>query len=187
MAAVAATEPRRGARVAATLAAVLALASLPLHAWMLLDHPHGVPLTALMVAMALACLWCAVGALRSLAARAAPPASAGPRARGTGLPCRREAPLRHLWGMSVAMALLHVALLTGFPLVAGAHHHGGSAAGAAITADGVPGVGTGPTLMLLALVLELAVCFACASAVRARRPDRQPGGAWAQETVGTTA
>jgi hypothetical protein len=158
----AAAAPRAG-RTATWLAALLAAASLPLHAWMLADHPHGLLLTALMAAMALGCLWCAVNAVRSLAFPAVAPAARPP--------CSRGSSVRHLWAMALSMALLHVALLTGFPVSPGAHHHGSAATGGHLAA----GVETGTPLMLVIIALELAVCFACAAALRARHPASRRG------------
>lgn len=120
----------------------LATASVPLHAWMLLSHGHGAALTGLMAALALWCLWCAAGVGRALLAP--------PRAVSA------ERPLRHLWVMAAVMAGLHLVLLTGVP---GHHTH------AAGPVDAGPASGGG-ALMLGVLVLELAVCFACALALR---------------------
>lgn len=132
--------------VAAWLAITLAIGSVPLHGWMLIAHPHGITLTALMGAMALWCLWCAVGAVRPLFRGRFPAPS----------------PVRHLWAMASAMALLHVVLVTGFP--AGGHHHSAGTAHGGTQLGPVSGAG----LMLAVVVLELAICFACAVALRDR-------------------
>ncbi|MGD6980313.1 MULTISPECIES: hypothetical protein [Citricoccus] len=152
----------------ATLAAAgLAAASVPLHGWMLVAHSHGVVLSLLMGAMALWCLWCAVGAVRRGDTRTAVTA------------CHRIRALRHLWVMAGTMALLHVVLLTG--ALGGGGHHGAHGAGAGtapsattgLTASAVvePGAGAGTSLMLAIVALEVAVCFACALALRTRRPS----------------
>lgn len=152
---------------ATLVAAGLAAASVPLHGWMLVAHSHGVVLSLLMGAMALWCLWCAVGAVRRGDTRTA------------GTACHRIRALRHLWVMAGAMALLHVVLLTG--VLGGGGHHGAHGAGAGTapsaptgpTASAVvePGAGAGTALMLAIVALEVAVCFACALALRTRRPS----------------
>lgn len=159
---------------AAWAAALLALASAPLHAVMLFSHPHSVVLTGLMTAMVLWCLGCALGVLRGLL---------GPGTLTGGHPARRASgcqdtrSLRHLWSMAVAMALLHVWLLTGFPVAA--HHHGASAAsgtegGATASTAAGPLIDTGAGLMLAVIAVELAVCFACALALRTRSRRAAP-------------
>jgi hypothetical protein len=161
------TRPATEAAAAGLAAAGLAAASVPLHGWMLAIQSHGVVLTALMAAMALWCLWCAVGVVRGMGGRR----SGAFRAR-----CARTRSLRHLWVMAGAMALLHVALLTGL-LSGGGHHaahgtamsHGMTAEAAATTGAGV---GPGAGLTLAIVVLEVAVCFACAAAVRTRYVPR---------------
>lgn len=120
------------------VAALLAIASAPLHAWMLFEHSHGALITFLMATMAAWCLWCAVGAIR-------PPADTRTRS------------LRHLWSMAIVMALMHIALLTGFPVSAGTHHHGDE-----LNIK----VNTGAGLMVAIIVIELTICFACAVALR---------------------
>lgn len=167
------------------VASGLAAASVPLHGWMLAAHDHGIALSVAMGAMALWCLWCAVGAVR----RGAPDGRAGCGVqrgvqRGTVgrasmvRPCPRVRSLRHLWVMAGVMALLHVALLTGAPGGGhGAHGtpsthnahatHGAAPVQAAEAAAGA-GAGSGTGLMLAIVVLELAVCFACAGALRTR-------------------
>ncbi|MFC7401318.1 hypothetical protein [Citricoccus sp. GCM10030269] len=156
--AAAATTESRTARGATGLAVALTAGSVPLHAWMLTTHSHSPVLTALMTVMVLWCMWCAVGVIRS----------AGPGSRTA---------LRHLWVMAVAMIALHVVLLTG-PLTgllagqpdAGGHHHapGPAAVGPAVGAATSDTAGTAVTgLMLTVVALELAVCFACAVALRA--------------------
>ncbi|HRO94504.1 MAG TPA: hypothetical protein PLJ28_11345 [Citricoccus sp.] len=158
---------------ATLVAAGLAAASVPLHGWMLVAHSHGVVLSLLMGAMALWCLWCAVGAVRRGDTRTA------------GTACHRIRALRHLWVMAGVMALLHVVLLTG---ALGGGHHGAHGAGAGtatpattgFTATAVvePGAGAGTSLMLAIVALEVAVCFACALALRTRRPGGpRPGTA----------
>lgn len=163
------------------VASGLAAASVPLHGWMLAAHDHGTALSLAMGAMVLWCLWCAVGAVR----RGAPGAGAVREGAGhhrTGRPCPRVRSLRHLWVMAGVMALVHVALLTG---VLGGDHgaHGAHAAhgtGAAPATDAAAGAGvgtgSGTGLMLAIVALELAVCFACAGALRARSV-RGTGGA----------
>lgn len=163
----------RTARVATWVAAALSTGSVPLHAWMLVSHAHGPALTVLMAAMALWCCWCGIRAVRSIRV----PGSAA------GAPGPGAASLRHLWIMAQAMALLHVALLTGFP-DSGAHRHGGEPAGVAPASGlgapaGAPGAGATTQAgfggvaepLLWVVVLELAVCFACAVALRAGRLD----------------
>jgi hypothetical protein len=157
--------PSRLARAATLVAASLAMASVPLHGWMLVTHSHGVVLSLLMGAMALWCLWCAVGAVR----RGDVPAA------GTG--CPRVRALRHLWVMAGAMALLHVVLLTGG--LGGGHGAHGAEAGIATGSTATSttasttvleaGAGAGTSLMLAIVALEVAVCFACATALRTRR------------------
>lgn len=142
--AVQATTSNHLTRVAAWFAAGLAAVSVPLHGWMLVEHSHGVVLTVLMAAMTLGCLGCAVGVVRRV------------RTAGPGTACPRTRALRHLWVMAAAMALLHVALLTGFP--GGAHQHGSEPASTAVVA--------GAGLMLAIVALEVVVCFACAVALR---------------------
>ncbi|MEW1980724.1 hypothetical protein AB0333_07320 [Citricoccus sp. NPDC079358] len=172
--------------MATWVAAALATGSVPLHAWMLVSHAHGPALTVLMAVMALWCWWCGVRAVRAIRVPGLPAGAPGPGG----------ASLRHLWIMAQAMALLHVALLTGFP-GSGAHLHGGEppgvvpASGLGAPAGVVPasglgapaGVapGSGPATqagfggvaepLLWVVVLELAVCFACAVALRAGRLD----------------
>jgi hypothetical protein len=134
---------------------------------MLAAHSHGVLLTVLMGAMALWCLWCAVGVVRGMGGRR----SGAVRAR-----CARTRSLRHLWVMAGAMALLHVALLTG--AVGGGGHHAAHGTGIShgMTADAAAtvgaGVGPGTGLTLAIVVLEVAVCFACAAALRTRYVPR---------------
>ncbi|MDI3330178.1 MAG: hypothetical protein QJR09_05495 [Micrococcus sp.] len=144
------------------------MASVPLHAWMLLEHSHGIVLTVVMSAMVLWCLQCALGVLRRVAVRPA-----------TG--CTRTRALRHLWVMAGVMAALHVALLTGIPS-GGGGHHGTHGAGDGLAVDAAPavasaspvgsglGLDTGAPLMLAIVTLEVAVCFACAVALRTRPP-----------------
>ncbi|NUL44531.1 hypothetical protein F7P69_04885 [Cellulosimicrobium funkei] len=175
MAAAVHTEPRLAggagtARAATWVAAALATGSLPLHAWMLIAHAHGPILTVLMAAMTLWCWWCAVRAVR---------ASRDPGFSG-GTPGDGVAPLRHLWIMAQAMTLIHVALLTGFPGTGGHRHAGGPAGVAPGSGSGSPaGTGTQTSLggmaepLLWVVVLELAVCFACAVALRAGRSGTQ--------------
>lgn len=142
---------------AGSLAALLAIGSIPLHAWMLVSHPHGAITALLMGAMTLWCGWCAVGVLRSRA-----PAPAPARA------------VRHLWAMALAMTLLHTVLLTGFPVGTGAPHHGSAGgAGPAHAVSHTAGAGAGAGLMLAVLAVELAICFACAVALRADRTRHQ--------------
>ncbi|GAA1124647.1 hypothetical protein [Citricoccus alkalitolerans] len=166
------------------MAAALATGSVPLHAWMLISHAHGPVLTVLMAATALWCWWCGVRAVRAVRA-VRDPGSPG------GAPV---APLRHLWIMAQAMALVHVALLTGFPGTGG-HRHAGAPAGVGpwSGSGSQAGSGTQVTLdgvaepLLWVVVLELGVCFACAVALRAGRrgiqsalstaaPPTQPAG-----------
>ncbi|QCU77043.1 hypothetical protein E7744_01495 [Citricoccus sp. SGAir0253] len=140
----------------ATSAAVgLVAASVPLHAAMLAGHGHGPVLTTVMAAMVLWCLWCAAGTARAILR---PAAGVTPACHGRSL--------RHLWAMALAMVMLHVVLLTGFPFFPGGHRHGGASAAVSGTAAG-PDAGGG--LMLAVVGLELAVCFACAVALRAGR------------------
>lgn len=153
---------RRVTSSAATgLAVGLVAASLPLHALMLLDHAHGPVLSGLMAAMVLWCLWCAAGVVRVALrpGRAGVPGASPATGRG------HAAPLRHLWAMALAMAMLHVVLLTGFPFSTGGHHHGGSVAGAASGGAAV-GPDAGAGLMLAVVGVELAICFACSVALR---------------------
>lgn len=152
MAVAAATESSQAAPL---VAAGLAVASLPLHAWMLLAHAHGVVPTSLMAAMTLWCLGCAVGVVR---------APAGP---GRAAPCSRTRSLRHLWAMGAVMALLHVGLLTDW-LGLGGGHAGHAMHGAATGTGAGAGVSEGTSLMLAVVVLEVAICFACAVALRRR-------------------
>lgn len=153
MAAAPATE--RLAASGATWAAVgLVTASLPLHAAMLLGHGHGVVLTGVMAAMVLWCLRCALGLVRPAPGSAACPARS----------------LRHLWAMALAMVLLHVVLLTGFPWSRGGHHHGGAAS--AVASGATAGPDAGAVLMLAVVGVELAICFACAVGLRAARGAR---------------
>lgn len=129
------------ARPATLVAAGLATASVPLHAWMLAAHSHGGVLSLLMGAMALWCLWCVVDAVRSAT-------------------CIRAGAVRHLGVMAAAMTVLHVALFIGFPGIGAHGHHGATAAGSEAR------LSSGAGLMLAVVVLELVVCFACAVALR---------------------
>ncbi len=149
------TAARRRAASGATWAAVgLVTASLPLHAAMLLGHGHGVVLTGVMAAMVLWCLRCALSLVRPAPGSAACPARS----------------LRHLWAMALAMVLLHVVLLTGFPWSRGGHHHGGAAS--AVASGATAGPDAGAVLMLAVVGVELAICFACAVGLRAARGAR---------------
>jgi hypothetical protein len=150
------------------VAAGLATASVPLHIWMLAAHSHGLLLALLMGAMTLWCLWCAAGTVRRVDARP----------RGTA--CPRTRALRHLWLMAGVMALLHVVLLTG--VLGGGGHHAGHGAGVGTAASSTtsfttvsaavvePGADAGTSLMLAIIAVEVAVCFACALALRTRHP-----------------
>ena len=107
------------ARIIAGLAMILGVA----HFWVLATFPHGVPLTLVLAAMAVACLKCAYCAWNN------------PRA------------LLDLLAMSALMAITHTFMAVGF----GGHSHGG--AEPAVAASSAAGAMLAITVAELALVM----------------------------------
>lgn len=120
------------------------------HIWVLIAHPHGVVLGALMIAMAMWCGMCAIEAWRK------------PNDRG----------FRMLIGMSIAMAIIHVALVLGDHGGSGGHAHHGASDSALLGAEAAGTdalVGTSMIAAMLGIAaLELVIAFCAAVAIRMR-------------------
>lgn len=131
--------------MAASAATSLTAVSVAAHVLMLFTHGHMPVLAVVLVAMTLACAWCAVH----------------------GFLHRSGHGMALLMGMSLAMALLHAVLVFGPPGGSGMHTmHGGSPP--SIT-------GSGDGLMLAIVALELAIAWSAGLAIRCGRQARQTG------------
>ncbi|KAE8765774.1 hypothetical protein [Georgenia thermotolerans] len=130
---------RLGCRAVALGSALAVVA----HIGMAVTMRHDGLLAPAMVAMALMCLPCTVALWRGGQAGA----------------------LRMLIGASAAMALVHLALVTGLP----GHAHGGHRHAAPVAADLHPEAGSGAMSMLLLIALELCVAYAAAHLLRSLR------------------
>lgn len=110
------------------------------HVWMAVTMRHSGFLALAMAVMALTCLPCTVALWRG----------------------GRAGALRMLIGASAAMAVVHLAIVTGQP----GHAHGGHSHAASTGADLHPDAGAAAMSMLLLVVLELCVAYAAAHLLR---------------------
>ncbi|RRJ88288.1 hypothetical protein EG850_02270 [Gulosibacter macacae] len=132
--------------------ALPALAGIAAHVWILLAHPHGEVLAAVMIAMTLVCSWCVVDLL------------ARPSGRG----------LRMIVIMAAVMAVLHLGLIVGMPGALGSatHVHGAAAPMPALA----PSDDGGMTAQMLGLiVIEIVIAYSAAFALRRRARVQSEG------------